>query len=179
MAESDKVKRQVESPKNVTITLKGKTVHMKGPKGSIERTFVHPRIELTLQSGTLVVSAKESGRTEMGLVGTWEAHIKNMIKGVTTGYEYKMKIIFSHFPIKTSVKGSDLVIENFLGERYPRKAHVVEGVAVKISGDSISLTGIDKEKVGQTAANIEKASVVKNYDPRVFQDGIYLIERGE
>jgi large subunit ribosomal protein L6 len=179
MAESDTTKRQVESPKNVTVTLKGKTVHMKGPKGSIERTFIHPRVDISLESGTLVVYAKGSGRSEMGLVGTWEAHIKNMIKGVTSGYDYKMKIIFSHFPIKTTVKGSDLIIENFLGERYPRKAHVIEGVNVKISGDSISLSGIDKEKVGQTAANIEKATVVKNYDPRVFQDGIYLIERGE
>jgi large subunit ribosomal protein L6 len=179
MAKEEIMKRQVESPKGVTVTMKGQTVQIKGPKGALEREFVHPRVRIALDSGVMVVSASRPGRSEMGLVGTWEAHLKNMIKGVTKGFEYKMKIIYSHFPIKTSVKGTDLVIENFLGERYPRKAHVVEGVTVKISGDSLTLSGIDKESVGQTAANIEKATVVKNYDPRVFQDGIYLIDRGE
>lgn len=179
MVEREELKRQVEAPKNVTVTLKGQTIHLKGPKGSLERTFAHPRVRITTHGSEITVSAEDPGRSEMGLVGTWEAHIKNMVKGVLSGYEYKMKIIYSHFPIKTSVKGSDLLIENFLGERYPRKAHVLEGVNVKITGDSISLSGIDKEKVGQTAANIEKATIVKNYDPRVFQDGIYLIDRGE
>ena len=82
--------------------------------------------------------------------------MNNMVKGVTDGFHYKMRIIFSHFPIKTSVKGNELIIENFLGERHPRRAKILEGVIVKISGDSISLEGNDKEMVGQDTAVIEK-----------------------
>ena len=106
------------------------------------------------------------------------AHIKNMIRGVTSGFEYKMKTVYSHFPIKTSVEGNDFVIQNFLGERYARKASILEGVKVVVKGDDITVTGIDKEKVGQTVANIERATKVRNRDIRVFQDGVYLINKG-
>ncbi|MFW3145258.1 MAG: 50S ribosomal protein L6 [Thermoplasmatota archaeon] len=178
MAGMDKVTREVEIPSGVKIAHKESLFTVKGPKGELERTFVHPRVKVKLEKEKVVIHCSKPKRAELGLCGTWAAHIKNMVAGVTEGFEYKMRIIFSHFPIKTSVKGSDLVIENFLGERYPRKAKIIEGVTAKISGDTITLQGIDKEKVGQTAANIEKATVVKGYDPRVFQDGIYLVNRG-
>lgn len=70
------------------------------------------------------------------------------------------------------------MIQNFLGERYPRKAEILETVKVEVKGEIITVTGIDKEKVGQTAANIERATKVKNRDIRVFQDGIYIVKRG-
>ena len=101
-----------------------------------------------------------------------------MIKGVTEGYECKMKTVFSHFPIKTSVEGNQLIIQNFLGERFSRKADILENVKIDIKGENLTVTGIDKEKVGQTAANIERATKVKNRDIRVFQDGIYIVKRG-
>jgi large subunit ribosomal protein L6 len=101
-----------------------------------------------------------------------------MIKGVTQGYECKMKTVFSHFPIKTSVEGKQLIIQNFLGERFARRAEILENVKVEINGENIILTATDKEKVGQTAANIERATKVKNRDIRVFQDGIYIVKRG-
>jgi len=179
MTKVDSIRKEVQIPKGITMTHKGDILEVKGPKGSLVRTFRHPRLSLDVSSSAVIVGVDHPIRAEMVLAGTWESHVKNMIKGVTKGFEYKMKIIYSHFPIKTSVKGQELVIENFLGERYPRKARIVEGVTVKISGDSIVLSGIDKENVGQTAANIEKTTVVRNYDPRVFQDGIYLVERGE
>jgi len=69
------------------------------------------------------------------------------------------------------------VIENFLGERNPRKASIVEGVKVTAKGDDVTVSGIDKEKVGQTVANIERATKVKKRDIRVFQDGVYLISK--
>ena len=89
-----------------------------------------------------------------------------------------MKTVFSHFPIKTSVEGNQLVIQNFLGERFPRRADILENVKIEVKGENLILTSIDKEKVGQTAANIERATKVKNRDIRVFQDGIYIVKRG-
>ena len=89
-----------------------------------------------------------------------------------------MKTVYSHFPIKTSVQGSTFVIENFLGERSPRKAQILEMVSVEVSEDMVTVKGIDIEKVGQTVAIIERATAVKRRDIRVFQDGIYRIDRG-
>ena len=89
-----------------------------------------------------------------------------------------MKTVFSHFPIKTMVEGNKFIIQNFLGERSPRSAKILNGVKVDIKGEDVSVTGIDKEKVGQTVANIERATKVKNRDIRVFQDGVYRISKG-
>lgn len=179
MAKVDVIEREVEIPSGVTLEYSEKVLKVKGPKGELTRKFTHPRVDIKIDGGKVVVHSDKPKRFELGLSGTWTAHIKNMISGVVDGYNYKMRIIFSHFPIKTSVKGNELVIENFLGERFPRRAKILEGVTVKISGEMINLEGINKELVGQTAANIEKATVVRNYDPRVFQDGIYLVSRGE
>ncbi len=175
----EEMSREVEVPSGVTTSYENGILTVKGPKGEIKRAFIHPKIQLKWSKDKITSFSNRPNRRDMGLTGTWAAHVKNMIRGVTDGYRYKMRIIYSHFPIKTSLKGSELVVENFLGERFPRKAKVLEGVTAKISGDSITLEGYDKEKVGQTAANIEKATKVKNYDPRVFQDGIYLVTRGD
>jgi large subunit ribosomal protein L6 len=112
-------------------------------------------------------------------MGTIASHIKNMIKGVTEGFEYKMKIVYSHFPIKASRQGTDFVVENFLGERSPRKAKILGKTDVAINGDEVVLTGPDIRDVGQTAANIEQITMIKGYDPRVFQDGIYITQKSK
>ena len=179
MAKVDVIDKEIEFPSGVKADLKEGTLTIKGPRGELQRSFYHPRVQLKLPGEKSVVHCDNPKRREMGLCGTWAAHVNNMIKGVTDGFHYKMRIIFSHFPIKTSVKGNELVVENFLGERFPRRAKILEGVTVKISGDTITLEGNNKEMVGQTSANIEKATIVKGYDPRVFQDGIYLVSRGD
>lgn len=179
MENDQRIAREVEIPSDVTLNFKDDLLKVKGPKGEVRKDFIHPRVHIKVNKDKVEVYCERPGRFEKGLIGTWAAHVANMTKGVTKGFEYKMRIIFSHFPIKTSVKGNELLIENFLGERHPRKAKIVEDVTAKISGDTITLQGIDKEHVGQTAANIEKATRVKGYDTRVFQDGIYLVTRGD
>jgi large subunit ribosomal protein L6 len=179
MAKMEIMERNIEIPGEVNVSMDGNDLKVKGPRGEITRKFTHPRVKVMIEGELVNVKCPKPNRKEMGLVGTWSAHITNMVKGVKDPFHYKMRIIFSHFPIKTSVKGNELVIENFLGERFPRKAKILEGVTAKISGDMINLEGINKEMVGQTAANIEKATIVKNYDTRVFQDGIYLVSRSD
>jgi large subunit ribosomal protein L6 len=102
-----------------------------------------------------------------------------MIKGVTKGFTYKMKIVFSHFPITVKVKGNLLSIENFTGERNPRKAKIMGATKVMVKGEDIILQGISLEDVSQTAANIQNATKIKVKDPRVFLDGIYVYEKHE
>jgi large subunit ribosomal protein L6 len=105
--------------------------------------------------------------------------MKKIIKGVTKGYEYTMKIVYAHFPINVSVEKNRVVIKNFCGEKTPRYADIVDNVNVEIKGQEVFVRGIDSEAIGQTCANIEQALAVRKKDLRVFQDGIYLVSRGE
>ena len=101
-----------------------------------------------------------------------------MVKGVTDGFTYTLKALYSHFPMTLAVQGNQLIVNNYFGERVPRSANILAGVDVKVQNKTeIVVSGIDKEAVGQTAANIERSTTVKKRDRRVFQDGIYLIEK--
>ncbi|RLF29068.1 MAG: 50S ribosomal protein L6 [Thermoplasmata archaeon] len=171
------IKEEIVIPDGVEVSIDSGSITVKGEKGSLSKTLFHPMINIIVKNNVVEINCKSPHRREKALVGTFTAHIKNMIKGVTEGFEYRMKTVFSHFPIKTTVEGNEFVIHNFLGERSPRKARILDGVKVEIKGDEITLWGIDKEKVGQTAANIERATKVKNRDIRVFQDGIYLVSK--
>ncbi len=172
------INEQIEIPEGVTVTFENDTMSIKGEKGELTRVFSHPKINIKINGKNIEISSKNVRRKEKALMGTYIAHMKNMIHGVSQGFEYKMKTVFSHFPIKTSIEGAHFLIQNFLGERSPRRAKILEGVTVESKGDNVTVTGIDKEKVGQTVANIERATRVKKRDIRVFQDGVYRISKG-
>jgi len=173
------VKKQITVPDGVTASFENNVLTIKGEKGELSRTFIHPKIEMKVNGNIVEINSKKVRRKEKALIGTFVAHIKNMIKGVTEGFEYKMKTVFSHFPIKTSVEGNEFVVQNFLGERSARKAKILDGVTIETKGEDVTVQGIDKEKVGQTVANIERATLVKKRDIRVFQDGVYRISKGD
>jgi len=171
------ITRQVEIPPGVDVTLDGGVLTVSGPKGTLVRDMRFPQIEIAVEGDKVVVSTASDKKRILAMTGTLEAHAKNMIRGVVDGYEYRMKVVYSHFPIQLKLQGDRLEINNFLGEKQPRIAKIIEGVSVKIGNDELTLTGIDKEKVGNTAANIEHATRITKRDPRVFQDGIYITER--
>jgi large subunit ribosomal protein L6 len=102
-----------------------------------------------------------------------------MITGVQKGFSYKLKIVFSHFPMSVKVQDKTVLIENFTGERRARKVKIIGDVKVKVESEDVIVEGINLEDVSQTAANIEQATKVKKKDPRVFLDGIYVYERNE
>ncbi|MCE5337413.1 MAG: 50S ribosomal protein L6 [Methanomicrobiaceae archaeon] len=171
------ITRQVEIPPGVDVTLEGSVLTVSGPKGTLARDMRFPQIAIKVEGGEVVVSTASDKKRFLAMSGTFEAHVKCMIQGVVEGYEYRMKVVYSHFPIQLKQQGNRLEIANFLGEKQPRIAKIIEGVTIKIGNDEVTLTGIDKEKVGNTAANIEHATKITNRDPRVFQDGIYITER--
>jgi large subunit ribosomal protein L6 len=153
-------------------------VTVTGPKGSLSRTFVSTFIELFKDGSGITVRVDVPRRKQRALAGTWNAHLSNMIKGVTDGFTYNLKAFYSHFPMTLAVQGDTFVVNNYFGERVPRRSDILPGVDVKVDNKvEITVSGIDKENVGQTAANIEKCATVKNRDRRVFQDGIYLINK--
>lgn len=167
----------MEIPEGVSARQEGNMVVVTGPKGTLKREFRSPLVTVEVKEKQIRITSAQERRRSAALVGTFAAHLRNMFQGVTSGFEARMKIIYSHFPIKMSVEGSTVVIQNFLGERSSRKVEILEGVAVEVRKEDVIVSGINKEDVGQTAGRIEKASKVKGYDRRIFQDGIHLTEK--
>ena len=177
MVEVPEIMYEIEAPEGVTAAKKDNALEITGPKGTVTRVFTHPKISMTCTNNNITLKCSLPKKGEKALIGTWDAHVNNMIKGVTKGFVYKMKLVYSHFPVKVSVKDTVFVIDNFLGEKSPRKANIIGDTKVEIKGDQITLTGIVLEDVSQSAANIELATRIKGYDPRVFQDGIYITQK--
>ena len=179
MAKTVYIREEIPIPDSVDVSIKGKKVVVSGPKGVLERDFNFAYdILIKLEGRNIVLETFFADRRRRALIYSIAAHIKNMIVGVTKGWRYKLKIVTSHFPVTVKVVGNEIVIENFLGERAPRKAKILEGVKVRVEGKDVIVEGIDVEKVAQTAANIELATKVKDKDRRVFVDGIYVYEKG-
>jgi len=171
------ISRTVEIPAGVTVTYNNRILTVKGPKGENVKELYYPGIVFSISEGEVLVDSEIMRKQYKAMVGTYASHVSNMIKGVTEGFEYKMNIVYSHFPMQTKVEGKTVVISNFLGEKKPRVAKIVGGTTVKVSGNSVVVSGINKEDVGQTTANIEQKTKIKRFDPRVFQDGIYVVEK--
>ena len=170
--------KTVEAPDGVTLELKGMKVTVTGPKGKLQRDFKGEPIQMSLKKHILSLSVAFPRKRELAMLGTIAAHVKNMITGVTQGYTYKLTIVYSHFPITVDVKPQEVIIKNLYGQRDPRRAKIRgEDVKVKVDGDEIIITGIDKEHVGQTSANIQEVCKLRgklHKDPRRFMDGIWL-----
>jgi large subunit ribosomal protein L6 len=179
MVKLDRIEHIVTIPEGVNASVsEDGVVTIKGPKGSVSREFTSTFLQLLEDGNDLIVRVDMPRRKQRALAGTWNAHLNNMIKGVTDGFTYHLKAFYSHFPMTMAVKGKIFVVNNYFGERVPRNADILSGVEVKVNNKvEVVVSGIDKENVGQTAANIEKCATVKNRDRRVFQDGIYLINK--
>lgn len=171
---------EVKIPDNVKVDVDGMKVRVSGPLGELEKDFSHARgITIRKEDNKVVLDAYYPKKKQLAILGSVRSHIKNMIIGVTQGYKYVMKITYAHFPISVKFvpETREVIIENFLGEKSPRKTRILPGVEVKVEKDDVILTGIDVEAVGQSAANIQQATKIKEKDPRVFQDGIYVYRK--
>ena len=177
MVKIDRIEHIVTIPEGVTAeNSEDGVVSITGPKGTLSRQFTNPSVSILQESGSLIVRTDLPRKKMKALAGTWNAHLNNMIKGVTDGFTYNLKAFYSHFPMTLEVKGAEFIVNNYFGEKVPRRADIISGVEVKVSNKvEVVVTGIDKENVGQTAANIERCTGVKNRDSRVLQDGIYLV----
>lgn len=173
------ISKIIQVPDGVEVNIEGRKVTVKGAKGTLTRDFSHVPISIDANGKTVRVWAEWPRKKEASLVGTIYSHIQNMITGVVKGYTYKLKIVFAHFPMSVKVQDKTVLIENFTGERQARRARIIGDVEVDVQSDDIVVKGIALENVSQTAANIEQVTKVRNKDPRVFLDGIYVYERNE
>jgi large subunit ribosomal protein L6 len=169
----------VKVPDDVEVKVERGRVSVKGPLGKLERDFTHAPIAIRIDGRDVVVEAYWPDKQRAAMVGTVRSHIRNMITGVLKGFTYRLKVVFAHFPVNVKVEGSEVVIENFGGERRPRIISVPSDINVSVEGDDIVVKGIDLEEVSQAAANIQQGTRIRNKDPRVFLDGIYIFEHEE
>ena len=171
------VTRKVKIPESVTVRIEGSLVKVTGPRGMLMREMYYPKVSLSVADRELTITTESNRKKILAICGTFAAHLQNMIRGVTDGYQYRMKVVYSHFPIQLKLAGDRVEVGNFLGEKRARFARIEKDVKVALGADEVTVTGIDKESVGKTAANIEHATRIRERDPRVFQDGVYIVER--
>ncbi|MEM0441850.1 MAG: 50S ribosomal protein L6 [Candidatus Nitrosocaldus sp.] len=168
----------VDVPDGVQVSMHGRVLEVKGPKGRVSKDLSKIPVNISIDGSNVRISPLmvrgKPRRKDKAIMNTMRSIVKNMIEGVLHGYTYKLKIVHAHFPISVKIKGKQVLIENFIGERSPRVAEIVGDCKVSIEGDDIIVKGTSIEDVAQTAANIENATRIKEKDARVFLDGIYI-----
>jgi large subunit ribosomal protein L6 len=172
-----KILEKIETPEGVKCELVGKTLKCKKDSLELQRIISIPAAKVKVEGNNIVFDCDKGTKRELKLIKTHLAHVRNMFKGLTEGFTYKLQACNVHFPMTLKVEGSKLSINNFLGEKIPRYANIISGVEINVKGQEITITSHDIEAAGQTAANIEKATKVRNRDRRIFQDGIYIVEK--
>jgi large subunit ribosomal protein L6 len=155
----------------VEAKIDGNTVRIKGPRGELSRNFNSVGLKIELKDGGIGATS-----SDLSVVNMVEAHLANMMFGVTEGYLKRMQIIYAHFPISLEIKGNKVIIKNFLGEKKAREAVIPEGIKIEIKGQDVTISGVDKDKIGQAYSNLRTATKIRRLDSRVFQDGIYPVE---
>ena len=165
---------EIEVPKEITARVTNNTVTVKGKKGEVTRSLPSKKITIKLEGSMIVIEAKKASKNEKTMVGSYQSHIKNMLKGCMEGHQYSLKIASLHFPMNVSVTKTQFIIKNFLGEKVPRVINITNGVNIKVEGDHVNVEGVKLEDVSQMAASIEQLTRIRNRDTRIFQDGIYI-----
>ena len=171
------LKRTIELPEGYTATVSGNHMTVKGKGKEVTKEFDKGKVAISVNVGKVELSAKNATRRESRMIGTIEAHITNMIKGLGEEFVYKLEICNVHFPMNVKVEGDRVVIKSFLGEKVDRIAKIVPNVKVEVKGSEVKVFSSNREAAGQTAANIEKATKVVGRDRRIFQDGIFMKEK--
>ncbi|HEX2614282.1 MAG TPA: 50S ribosomal protein L6, partial [Nitrososphaera sp.] len=162
------------------VTKEGNVIAVKGKLGTVKKDFTKLPATITVEGNKITIKPYGKRKHDLAVTNTARSIIASMIKGVEKGYTYKLKVIFAHFPISVKVKGKQVHVENFFGERAARVATIIgENTKVNIAGEDVLIQGPSLEDVSQTAANIELSTKIKDKDQRVFLDGLYVYSREE
>lgn len=171
------LKREVILPAGVTFMIRNEAVVVKGKMGEAEKLLRSKRVSIRSEEGKVLLETSGISKNDKKMIGTFAAHIRNLVRGVTSGYTYTLKVCSEHFPMTVSASNNELIVKNFLGERYPRKLKLRKDVKVEITGNEIVVTSNNRESAGQCAASIETLAKRPNFDRRIFQDGIFITSK--
>jgi len=176
----------IKLPKDVKLNVKGRIVTVEGPRGKLVRDLHHVNVDVKMikskKQDTVHIAVWHGARKHVACLRTIKSSIQNLIKGVTQGFLYKMRLVYAHFPINCIIQdgGRAVEIRNFLGEKIVRRVDMLDGVLISESTsqkDELILQGNDVNNVSQSAASIKNSCLVRNKDIRKFLDGIYVSEK--
>jgi len=177
----DKIEEKVKIPEGIEVEIDKFKVKVKGKLGETERDFYNRGVANILKfeklDGEIKIIIEKGGAKGKALMGTIRKHLLNLFKGVSEGFEYKLKVIYTHFPISVEFKDNEFIVKNFLGQKDVKKIKIPKDVEIDISKDEIKVFGINKELAGQVAANLERLTKLTKRDRRKFQDGIFIFEK--
>jgi large subunit ribosomal protein L6 len=158
-------------------TFDGQVMKVTGPKGTVQRKLWHPVVKIKVEGDKVVLNTTKERKKEKRMINTFSKHIKNMVIGANNGFRYKMEMIQSHFPIQMKSDGNVFQVDNFLGEKLPRRVTLPEGVKVTANQKekTVVVESIDIEAAGKAVTLIEQLTRISGKDRRIFQDGIYLV----
>ncbi|HEY1331938.1 MAG TPA: 50S ribosomal protein L6 [Actinomycetota bacterium] len=164
-------KQPIEIPSGVEVTIDGTRVAVKGPRGSLERTL-HADMIVRREDGTVVVERPSDERLHRSLHGLTRTLVANMVQGVTDGYEKRLEIVGVGY--RAAMKGNDL--ELALGFSHPVNVAAPSGIEFEVPAPNrITVRGIDKELVGEVAANIRKIRKPEPYKGKgIRYEGEYV-----
>ena len=178
MSTEDEILAEIAITGDVMISKEDNTIIVKGKLGTLKKDFTKLPATVTVNNKEIIIKPYGRRKKDLAITNTAKSIINSMIHGVEKGFTYKLKIVYAHFPISVKVKGQEIYVENFFGERSPRISRIVDdSTRVNVVGEDVIVQGPSLEYVSQTAANIESSTRVKDKDQRVFLDGLYIYSR--
>lgn len=169
----------VDIPEGITCKFSDSTLACKNSSSESSKEFRIPKVNLEVKDSKIILSSKAGSKKEFKMIKSAVAHINNLFRGLKNKFVYHLEACNLHFPMTLKVDKNELVINNFLGEKVPRRAKIAKDVEIEVNGYKITLTSADREAAGQTATNIEKATKITYRDRRIFQDGIFITAKPE
>lgn len=169
-------KRPIEIPEKTEVSVSEGVVVVKGPLGTLQKDL-HPFIEIKVEDGKVHVAPKNDTRLAKALWGTFASHVNNMIKGVNE--KYSKKLILDGVGFKMAVTGSDIILN--IGFSHPVIMPIPEGLTAEIEKNELTISGIDKDLVGQFSANVRAKKKPEPYKGKGFHyhDEVILRKQGK
>lgn len=175
-AKKAKFEREVRLIEGVSAVIEHGVIKVKGKHGECQRR-IERGMRARLENSSILIETENNTQRDKKMIGSIEAHIKNMVKGAANGHKYTLRVCSGHFPMTISAAGNKFTLKNFLGEKIPRAFEFSKNAKVTVEGEIIHVESANKETAGQVAAAIEQLTRRPGFDTRVFQDGIYIVNK--
>ncbi len=171
--------KKIQIPQDIFCSYEFGILKCKKDSSELKKQISMGGADVRISDNEIIIEQKKGNKRNYKAIMSNMAHIKNMFSGLQEKFVYTLEAVSVHFPISLKIEKDKLVINNFLGEKTPRHAKILSDVDVDVKGQRIIVASSDKEAAGQTAANFEKATKIKARDKRIFQDGIYIVQKPE